>query len=154
MTKQEFIDAVWQRVRVASDEPAETEGMLRDDTGRLFERGFTISDAVAYLHCVEHVSPDLPEDVALERMKQIEDRRSRRVEEPAMIHDRQTGWTEPTIVINGVELTFAQAMAVRVAINSFRMFCSEAWNRDNLGWRLADGYNERLGEVEAFMRTR
>lgn len=69
-----------------------------------------------------------------------------------MIRDVETGWTEPTIIINGIELTFAQAMAIRVAISSFRMFTSDLENRKGLGWKLAQNYDDRLSEVEAFMR--
>lgn len=65
-----------------------------------------------------------------------------------MITDKTTGWVEPTIVINGQELTFAQAMSVRVAISSFRMFVSGRENADNIGRRLAEGYDENLLQVE------
>jgi len=71
-----------------------------------------------------------------------------------MITDKETGWVEPTIIINGQQLTFAQAMSVRVAINSFRMFVCDPDNADNIGLKLAQGYDEQLQEVEVAMRRK
>jgi hypothetical protein len=69
-----------------------------------------------------------------------------------MIHDQETGWTEPTITINGRALTFAEAMTVRVAVSSFRMFVNEPSNRKGLGAELATNYDARLAAVESYMR--
>lgn len=54
---------------------------------------------------------------------------------------------EPEIVVNGVRLTEAQAMAVRVAVTSFRM------DRDHLAGLGPIGplYDARLAEVEDVM---
>lgn len=68
-----------------------------------------------------------------------------------MITDKTSGWVEPTITINGEQLSFSQAMAVRVAISSYRMFVCERTNRINIGERSADAYNDRLLEVEILM---
>ena len=69
-----------------------------------------------------------------------------------MIHDSETGWVEPTITINGRELTFAQAMTLRVAVGHFGMFLADGAIRRSIGDRLADGYRANLGEIERFMR--
>ena len=68
-----------------------------------------------------------------------------------MIIDKTSGWVEPTIIINGVELTFAQAMSVRVAVSSFLMFVSEADNRKAIGYELAHGYRDNLIAAEVLM---
>jgi len=70
-----------------------------------------------------------------------------------MIRDPNTGWQEPTITINGFQLSFAEAMAVRVAVSSYRMWLS-GQNRKEIGERLADGYDHCLRAVEAHMRGR
>jgi len=70
-----------------------------------------------------------------------------------MIRDDDTGWTEPTITINGHELTFAQAMTVRVAISNFGLFLSDSAVRRQIGERLADGYREHIGTLERAMRA-
>jgi hypothetical protein len=69
-----------------------------------------------------------------------------------MLTDRETGWIEPTVVINGVELTFPQAMTLRVAVSSFLMFC--AANREGLGFQLADSYRAHSEAIERIMRAR
>ena len=69
-----------------------------------------------------------------------------------MIHDTETGWTEPTITINGRQLSFAEAMTVRVAVSSFRLFVAEPSNREGLGPGLAQNYDLRLAAVERYMR--
>jgi len=57
---------------------------------------------------------------------------------------------EPDITINGVALTEAQALTVRVALSSFLLQLGDLeWSRQ-LG-RVADGYRARAREVEALM---
>lgn len=70
-----------------------------------------------------------------------------------MIRDPESGWTEPAIVINGRPLSFAEAMAIRVAVSSFRMFVNDRSNAEQLGVTLAANYDARLGDVEAYMRS-
>lgn len=65
------------------------------------------------------------------------------------------GWTppsehnEPEIIINGSNLTPAQAMAVRVAITSYHseMADPNALFDDDHGHRMTKAYRQRLGEV-------
>lgn len=57
---------------------------------------------------------------------------------------------EPNIVIDGVALTNAQSMSVRVAITLFHMQCSEEEYRTEMG-SIADGYRARLAEVIKIM---
>lgn len=54
---------------------------------------------------------------------------------------------EPEITINGVQLTTAQAMAVRVAISSFDMDCGD----DEHGRAMSKAYADRLNEVFRIM---
>jgi hypothetical protein len=58
--------------------------------------------------------------------------------------------TEPTITINGYELTPAQAMAVRVAVTSFHAEMSYILP-DAIGQPRADAYAARLTEVLRLM---
>lgn len=77
------IDAVMARLQDA--DPLYME-MIRADVPRLFEEGFTVDDAVAYLRCLEHVNPELSEKVALERMTAIRARvKERREMEPRVM---------------------------------------------------------------------
>jgi hypothetical protein len=59
-------------------------------------------------------------------------------------------YPEVPMVVNGVLLTGAQAMAVRVAISSFKsdMLQPQALGDDEHGKFMARAYAERLGEVE------
>lgn len=68
--------------------------------------------------------------------------------------DRESGMVEPDITINGLPLSFAECMAVRVAISSFRMQLSSVSVRAQLGQQLAHNYDVHLSSVEQVMRTR
>lgn len=54
---------------------------------------------------------------------------------------------EPEITINGVKLSNAQAMAVRVAVSSFDADCGE----DAHGLAMSAAYTARLNEVFRIM---
>lgn len=71
-----------------------------------------------------------------------------------MPEDHNSGWVEPDIVINGTALSFAQCMAVRVAVSSMRISLSSSEYRDGLGHALADGYDHHLASVERLMLGR
>jgi len=64
--------------------------------------------------------------------------------------DEASGWVEPDITINGRTLSFAEAMAVRVAIGSFRISLSDPEMRRQLG-PLATNYDHHLAAVEYTM---
>jgi len=68
-----------------------------------------------------------------------------------MIHDRESGWSEAEVIINGHPLSFAESMALRVAVSSFRMFVCEPSNAKDIGERLAEGYDHHLTSIEAMM---
>lgn len=51
------------------DDPAWS--MIRADAHSKFRAGWPEDEIVAYLRCIENVSPHLPEDVALARMEMI-----------------------------------------------------------------------------------
>ncbi|MDE9483963.1 hypothetical protein KKJ06_20525 [Xenorhabdus bovienii] len=56
---------------------------------------------------------------------------------------------EPSIIINGIELTTAQAMSVRNAISVHRSWLVEnGLGNDQRGKDIAEGYKAHLGEVE------
>jgi hypothetical protein len=57
---------------------------------------------------------------------------------------------EPEIQINGITLTYAQAMSVRVAVTSFRWDLSDPEHRKSLG-RIGDLYDMHLAKVEELM---
>lgn len=65
------------------------------------------------------------------------------------MHNPDTGWTEADITINGKPLSFAQSMALRVAVSSFILQMNEpgALGNDETGLRIAGAYSERLSEV-------
>jgi hypothetical protein len=56
---------------------------------------------------------------------------------------------EPDIVINGVRLTMAQSMTVRVALSAADWDCGD----DTMGKQLSEGYKARAREVFAIMRS-
>ena len=61
--------------------------------------------------------------------------------------------TEPDITIEGVRLSFGQAMALRVAATNFMSEMGEpdALGDDEHGRSMAKGYRERLSEVLTLM---
>jgi len=65
--------------------------------------------------------------------------------------DRESCWVEPDITINGCALTFAECMAVRVAVSSFRLSLTAEAMRIGLGEALSDGYDRQLVSVERAM---
>jgi hypothetical protein len=56
---------------------------------------------------------------------------------------------EPTITINGVRLTEAQAMTVRVAVNNLAIDLTHdnPLGNDEIGKSIADGYQARIHEI-------
>jgi hypothetical protein len=66
-----------------------------------------------------------------------------------VMKNSETGWTEPTITVNGVELTFPESMSLRVAVSNFRMWL--AGNGAEAGQALADGYDRHLQNIESLM---
>lgn len=63
--------------------------------------------------------------------------------------------SEPTIIINGQELSSGQAMAVRVAITNFygEMDDMHALGKDEHGVAMATAYHARLEEVLKIILT-
>lgn len=55
-------------------------------------------------------------------------------------------WLEPTIVINGIPLTFPESLVIRVAVSSFLMQLSDPDYRKALG-PIAEGYEYHLTAV-------
>ena len=68
--------------------------------------------------------------------------------------DPETGWVEADVTINGKALSFAESMTLRVAVNSFQMWCAHGENREGLGTRLADNYDRHAGEIMRAMLRR
>jgi hypothetical protein len=65
----------------------------------------------------------------------------------------ETGWIEADVIINDMRLSFAEAMTLRVAISSFRMFVNNPEARRGLG-PVAEGYETHLQTIESMlMRT-
>lgn len=60
--------------------------------------------------------------------------------------------SEPSIIINGIQLSEAQAMSIRVAISHFKDDLEEkGLGDDKLGKELTSGYLERLSEINAII---
>jgi len=67
-----------------------------------------------------------------------------------MPRDEETGLVEPDIVINGVPLTFQQAMSLRVAVGGYCMLLDSRSMRECLGL-LAESYIAHLSAVGHIM---
>jgi len=65
--------------------------------------------------------------------------------------DKETGWVEPDILVNGRALTFAECMTMRVAIGNFRLALTSASFRVAIGETLASNYDHHLAAVEMTM---
>lgn len=59
--------------------------------------------------------------------------------------------SEPVIIINGRVLSVGEAMAVRVAVCSFRVELEDPEEREALGEELAAAYRAQLLKVERTM---
>ncbi len=68
--------------------------------------------------------------------------------------DPESGWVEPDIIINGQPLTFAECMALRVAVGNFRLQLCAVSMREGIGERLAAGSDHQLMIVERIMLAR
>ena len=55
--------------------------------------------------------------------------------------------SEPRITINGVELTTAEAMTIRVACSSFAADLRDGLGDDEIGFSICRGYNVALGSI-------
>jgi hypothetical protein len=64
-------------------------------------------------------------------------------------------WQEPAIVINGTLLTAAQAMTVRVAIQSFATELAEtdALGADETGREIASAYRDAIGVINRLIHA-
>jgi len=71
--------------------------------------------------------------------------------ETDMILDRETGWVEAEVTINGVTLTFAESMTLRVAVTSFLMQVSNPETAALLG-PVSVGYRDQLMNIERKIR--
>lgn len=58
---------------------------------------------------------------------------------------------ESTIVINGVTLTEAQSMTVRVAVQNFSSFCQDGLGDDETGKAIARGYLIAIREINKLL---
>jgi hypothetical protein len=67
-----------------------------------------------------------------------------------VIHDESTGLNEPTVVIEGETLTFAEAMTLRVALSSFRLSMNAVTSAHALG-EMAKHYDYHAQRVEALL---
>ncbi len=64
--------------------------------------------------------------------------------------DKETGWHEADVTINGRALSFVESMTLRVAISDFRMSLKARSTAEALG-TLADGYDYHLAAIEAMI---
>lgn len=65
---------------------------------------------------------------------------------------KASGLVEPDIVVNRRRLTFAECLAVRVAVGNFRIQLTDKRFRRGLGEPLARQYDQQLEIVEHTMR--
>ena len=68
LEKAEFIRGVILKVRAVDELGDEA---VKRQAGFLFDDGYSLEDAIAYLKCTEEVNPNLDEDTALARMHEI-----------------------------------------------------------------------------------
>src|SRR4030095_14425910 len=67
------------------------------------------------------------------------------------VRDADTGWTEAHVIVNGRELSFAEAMSLRVAVSSMRINLADDALRAGLGEQLALNYDHHLATVERLL---
>lgn len=60
---------------------------------------------------------------------------------------------EATIVINGVKLSPAEAMTVRVALGSFAISLTEGLGDDDTGKSICAGYNKCVSSINRIIRV-
>jgi hypothetical protein len=70
--------------------------------------------------------------------------------------ENQTGeakWPpEPIITVNGTALTIAQAMTVRVALETFAMSLADGLGPDEASKAIAEGYLSAIRSIRQLMR--
>lgn len=64
--------------------------------------------------------------------------------------DEGTGWVEADVTINGVKLTFAESLTLRVAISTFHMSLTSDKGRRALG-PVGNGYLRHLENIGAYI---
>lgn len=69
LDKSEYVALVWSRIKQVPN-PDDIDGLKRD-IAELYDDGFSADDAYSYIRCREEINPDLAEEIALKRMKQI-----------------------------------------------------------------------------------
>lgn len=85
MDATRFADRVISNLPFIADD-TDYKAMV-EDCKILFEEGFTIDEAVAYLSCMEMIRPELDEDIACHQMKDIREAvRERRDSEKKSTH--------------------------------------------------------------------
>jgi len=65
--------------------------------------------------------------------------------------DKDSGWVEPDIIVNGRALTFAECLTLRVAVSQFGLWLTAPKVRAELGLALAAGYRHHLQKIEQAM---
>lgn len=58
---------------------------------------------------------------------------------------------EPKIIINGVSLNHAQAMTVRVALETFEMHLADGLGNDETGIAICNGYRRCIREIRKYI---
>ena len=69
--RDRFIDTVM--LRLPTIQPSDLAG-VRSAVATCFYQGFTLDDATHFALCMEEVSPDLPELIALRRMSALREK--------------------------------------------------------------------------------
>lgn len=64
---------------------------------------------------------------------------------------KQTAGSEPEITVNGVALSFAQAMTMRVALQSFLFSLEEGLGEDEHGRKMSANYAAHAHAIERLM---
>lgn len=66
--------------------------------------------------------------------------------------DKDSGFVEPDVVINGHDLAFGEIVTLRVAVSTFAIWLSAPSVRKSVGEGLADNYTSHLRAIESKMR--
>lgn len=73
INKTRFVDLVMMRLLITKNITSEHDiDHLKFVARMCYDNGFKVKEAVAYCKCTEEYNPELPEDIALDRMREIE----------------------------------------------------------------------------------
>lgn len=70
-----------------------------------------------------------------------------------MADPAKIAWDEPNITVNGTTLTLAQAMTVRIALQTFAIGLADGLGDDDAGKAIAKGYLAAIRAINELIET-